>query len=319
MRIFRICGCCFCCFLACLFKLKAQSENYRTKIAEFSYRVLGDYQTISNSEAFGNASSEIEQESLLKLKLGIPLVIKDDKLFGLQLKYYQHHFNFDDDDFAGNYDLYNHLSGQAFSNIGLRALYQQDIDEDRELTVMGGAEIRSDEIVFNPNTAKVFISWQYKKRINPSTRIGFGAVFSHGLKLTSFFPLFSYEKTLNPFWTLDMTLPKSISLRREINPKTFFTVETEFEGWRYNLTNPISDDTRDFTLRKADLEFRVKFEREIHDWLWFGVDLGYSKNINYYLAKPGQRGANALVDLQARDARYIRFSLFVVPPRSFSK
>ena len=99
MRVFRICSCCFYCFLACLFKVKAQSDNYRTKIAEFSYRVLGDYQTISSSETFGDATSEIEHESLLKIKLGIPLIIKDDKLFGLQLKYYQHYFNFDDEDF----------------------------------------------------------------------------------------------------------------------------------------------------------------------------------------------------------------------------
>ncbi len=319
MRVFRIFSCCFCCFLACLFKVKAQSDNYRTKIAEFSYRVLGDYQTISNSEAFGDASSEIEHESLLKLKLGIPLVIKDNKLFGLQLKYYQHHFNFDDDGFAGNYDLYNHLSGQAFSNVGIRALYQYSIDEDREFSLIGGAEIRSDEIILNKNTAKVFISGQYKKRINATTRIGFGAVFSHGLLLTSFYPLFSYEKALNLFWTLDMILPKSVSLRRELNPKTFFTAEAEFEGWRYNLTNAIAGAARNFTLRKADLEFRVKFEREIHDWLWFGVDLGYNKNVSYYLSRPGQRGPDALIDLRARDARYIKFTLFVVPPRRLSR
>lgn len=319
MRVFRVVGACFCCLLASWVEVNAQIDGYRTKVAEFSYRVLGDYQTISNSETFGNASSEIEHESLLKIKLGIPLIIKENQLFGLQLKYYQHQFNFDDDDFAGNYDLYDHLSGQAFSNVGIRGFYQYNLDDKRELSLIGGLEVRSDEIVVNRNTFKVFISGQYKKQINSSTRIGYGAVISHGLRLTSFYPLFSYEKRINPFWTLDMVLPKSISMRRQINPKTYFIATTEFEGWRYNLTNPISGNDSDFTLRKADLEFRLTFEREIHDWLWFGVDLGYNKNISYYLANPGQRGADALIDLRARDARYIKFSLFVVPPKGFLK
>ena len=297
-------------------QLKAQFDQYRPKIAEFSYKVLGDYQTISNSETFGNASSEIDHESLLKLKLGIPLVIRDDKLFGLQLLYYQHHFNFDDEDFTGNYDLYNHLSGQAFSNLGIRGLYQFDVSENEQMTLTAGFEARGDEIKWNRNTAKVFISGIYKKTLNDRTKIGYGGVFAHGLRLTSVYPIFTYEKVIRPGWTLDMTLPKSISMRKEINPKTYLLGQVEFEGWRYNLTDAIGDERRDFTLRKADLEARILLEREIHDWLWFGVELGYNKNVSYYLANPGQRGNNALIDLRARDARYLKFTLFFVPPRS---
>ena len=319
MKFFRICGCCLCCLFAGWLKVKAQTDSYRPKIAEFSYKALGDYQTISNSETFGNASSEIEHESLLKLKLGIPLVIKDNELFGLQLLYYQHHFNFDDEDFADNYGLYNHLSGQAFRNLGLRGLYQYSLDDRRELTFAAGLEARGDEIQWNRNTTKVFVSGQYKKRVNSRTRVGYGAVLSRGLRLTSFYPIFTYEKVLSPGWTLDAVLPKSVALRKEINPKTYLTGQLEFEGWRYNLTNPMPGDGRDFTLRKADLELRAKFEREIHDWLWFGAELGYNKNVSYYLAHPGERGDRALIDLRARDARYLKFSIFIVPPRSLSR
>lgn len=316
MKFFRVCGCFLCCLLGFVCQLKAQFDQYRPKIAEFSYKVLGDYQTISNSETFGNASSEIDHESLLKLKLGIPLIIRDNKLFGLQLLYYQHHFNFDDEDFSGNYDLYNHLSGQAFSNLGIRGLYQYDVSDNEQMTLTAGFEARGDEIVWNRNTAKVFISGLYKKTLNDRTKIGYGGVFAHGLRLTSFYPIFSFEKVLRPGWTLDMVLPKSIGLRREFNPKTYLTGQVEFEGWRYNLTDAIGTERRDFTLRKADLELRLKFEREIHDWLWFGAELGYNKNVSYYLANPGDRGNGALIDLRARDARYLKFTLFIVPPRS---
>lgn len=316
MKFFKVFGYLLCCLCGIKCQLKAQFDQYRPKIAEFSYKVLGDYETISNSEAFGNASSEMDHESLLKLKLGIPLVIKNNKLFGLQLLYYQHHFNFDDEDFTGNYDLYNHLSGQAFTNLGIRGLYQYDISGTQQIAITAGFEARGDEIEWNRNTVKVFISGLYKKQLNANTRIGYGGVFAQGLRLSSFYPLFTFEKVVSPGWTLDLFLPKSVSMRKEINPRTYLTGQVEFEGWRYNLTDAIGNERRDFTLRKADLELRIRFEREIHDWLWFGAELGYNKNVSYYLANPGNRGNRALIDLRANDARYLKFSLFIVPPRS---
>ncbi len=308
-----------CCLLSCATCAQAQTDGYRPKIAEFSYQVLGHYQTISNSETFGNASSQIERDLLLKIKLGIPLIIKNKTVFGVQLKYYHHHFGFDEDDFMGGYDLYDHINGRSFTDLGARIAYQRKLENGSELSFIAGAEIRSDKIVWSPNTSKYFISGQYKKQVNERTKIGFGAVFNYGLRLTSFYPLFTYEKTLNSKWTVDLTLPKSAAIRHKLDAKTFLIAEVDFVGWRYNLTRPISGDLRDFTLRKADLEFQVKFEREIHDWLWFGAEVGYSKNVSYYLANPGERGNKALIDLRAKDASSFKFSIFIVPPKSFSK
>ena len=319
MKFFRICGCCLCCLLAGLFKAKAQTDGYRTKIAEFSYQVTGAYQAISNSETFGDASSEVNRDELWKIKLGIPLVINDRKLIGLQVKYYRQHFGFNNDDFAGNYDLYNHLNGQLFQNVGLRFVYQTDIDETRQFSFVTGVSVRGDRLVKSPNTSRYFVSGVYKKQLNAHTKIGFGAFFSYGMHLTSVAPVFTFEKTLNPHWTLDLNLPRSASIRRKINDKTFLIGEAAFEGWRYNLSDPIAGEDRDFTLRKADVQFRLKFEREIHDWLWFGAEAGYNKNVSYYLANPGDRGNNALIDLRARDARYFKLSIFIVPPKILSK
>ncbi|MFY0601574.1 MAG: hypothetical protein JXR03_18000 [Cyclobacteriaceae bacterium] len=290
---------------------------YRPKVVEFGVETLMDYQANSYSENFGSAKNEVERDRLIKAKVGIPLIMKDNKLFGIQLKYYQHRFMFDTEDNPINYDLYLHLDARKFTSTGIRTFYRQDINENQQLSIIGGAELKSDQIKWSRNTTKYFISGIYTWKPSSNTKIGTGFVLNQMMQLTTFYPLFIYEKGLSPKWTLDLTLPKSAAIRHKVNSKNYLIAKTELRGWRYNLTNAIENGNQDLTLRKADLQFSTSWEHEVHDWLWFGVDVGYTKNLRYYLANPGDRGRDALIDVKSKDAKYIKFSVFIVPPKRF--
>ena len=84
--------------------------------------------------------------------------------------------------------------------------------------MVGGVEIHSDQIELTNETGKYFLSTGYKKQLSPNSSIGFGATASYSLGRFSFFPVLSYTQKLSPDWTLDLMLPKSVSLRYEINP-----------------------------------------------------------------------------------------------------
>ena len=98
-------------------------------------------------------------------------------------------------------------------------------------------------------------------------------------------------------------------------PKTYLIGSTELVGWDYNLTRPLPNLDQNFTLNKLDLEFRLKLEREIHDWLWCGVDLGFNKNLRYFLTNPGERYRDALANIYADNTSFLKLSVFLVPPR----
>jgi hypothetical protein len=290
---------------------------YRPKIAEFAIETLMDYGATTTSESFGNAQNEIERDRLIKAKLGIPLIIKEDRMFGIQLKYYQHRFVFDLEDNPTDYDLFLHLDSKKFTSTGIRTFYQQDINDNQQVRFIVGAELKSDQIKWNKHTTKYFISGIYTWDSSPTVKIGTGFFLNRVMGLTTFYPLLIYQKKISPKWTLDLSLPKSVAIRRRINNSNYLTATTEFKGWRYNSTNAIQEDQRDLTLRKADLQFSIKWEHELHDWLWFGLDVGYTKNLRYYLANPGERGRNALIDIKSRDAAYTKLCVFIVPPRRF--
>ncbi|MEM7110552.1 MAG: DUF6268 family outer membrane beta-barrel protein [Bacteroidota bacterium] len=298
--------------LACVFPCLSQSE-YRPKIAEFSQRSIFNYNTRSTSEEFGNATTETEEDEQLKIRLGLPLIMKQGKLVGLQLKYDIH--NFDMDFQNSNSELFNHIERRTFRSLGGRMLYQKSIDNRRSYTLIGGAEIKSDQFNWNANTMRFYLSGSYKVRLNDRTEIGGGLLAGYTLGQFQVYPILTYEHRINNRFTVDLTLPKSAIMRFRGSDKFYISAKAEVKGWRYAVHNSDLSETSPLVLRKADLNLGLNFEREIHDWLWFGLDVGLTKNLRYHLGEPGHRRQDALIDLEANEAPYIQFGLFIVPPK----
>ena len=241
--------------------------------------------------------------------------MKEGKLIGLQLKYDVHDFSMDFD--RSSSELFNHIETRKFRNLGARFLFQRSISEKKSLTLLAGGEIKSDEFRWNGNTMRYYVSGSYKVRLNERTEIGGGLLADYSLGAFQAYPIFTYEHKINQRFTVDLALPKSAALRFRGSDKFFITAKAEIKGWRYALHNSELSDTNPLSLRKADLNLGLSFERELHDWLWLGLDIGASKNLRYYLAEPGDRRRDSIVDLSANEAPYIQLGIFIVPPRKF--
>lgn len=250
------------------------------------------------------------------MKIGLPLLIQENRMLGVQFKYYQQRFFLDTDDFSLDYDLYHHLDNKKFTNTGLRFLYKESLSENKEVTIIGGAEMMSDKKQWNRLSTRYFLSTSWKHAVSNRLTMGVGFAANYTILRPSIYPIFYYERKLQRNWTLDLVLPKSVEIRKQFNNANFFLAKASFRGWRYNLTNSVEGANENLTLRKADLQFTISWEREIHDWLWMGFDIGYNKNLNYSLTESGASRRDALIDLRSNDAKYVKVSLFIVPPKS---
>lgn len=232
------------------------------------------------------------------------------------MKYYEHRFDFDLNQF-NNDELFLHMDSKKFKNAGIRAFYQFDKDETRKITLAGGAEFKSDHFEWSINTTKYFFSALHRWKLSDRKNITAGAVLNYDLGRFNAYPVLIYQNDLNKSWNLELSLPKSVAIRRRINASNFLIFKSQFKGWRYNLTNAIQDQNTDLTIRRADLLTTITWEHEIHDWLWFGVDAGYIHNLRHFLVDPGGSRRDALVNISSQDAHYFKLSLFLVPPRKF--
>lgn len=291
------------------------SLDYRPKIAEFSYEYLSRYNVFVRPDDQSGAISDIEKDRLLRLRLGAPIVLKQKSVFGFQFKYYYQTYGVARADGVMENDLFRHLDNNPLTNAGINFLYQRNFTEDKNLTLVGVAEIASDRWILNRYSSRYYVYGQYMKTLNNRSKIGYGGVVNYALGVLNVYPTFAYHRKLSEHMLFEANLPSNLNLRYHLSQQTHFILQTEFSNWRFNITDALESGPHLLTVQRADVYFKLKLEQEIHDWLWFGVDLGYVNNVNYFIVDPGGRIREALQKYDLKDSAYLRFSIFMVPPR----
>ncbi|MGW8124125.1 hypothetical protein ACV07N_15810 [Roseivirga echinicomitans] len=286
--------------------------TYRPKVVEFSKESLSSYRAFVKPTQMNSGSSILDKDNLLRVRLGVPLILKKNTLFGFQFKYYKQSYAVGP---GQNGELFNYLNDNHLNNAGLNFLYQKTISEQKKFSLIVLTELASDTWSINRFSSRYFVMGEYTKQLNESTMIGYGGVVNYALGLLNVYPIFTYKKQLSDKMLFEAILPNSVNLRYHLTEKTYFIFQNELINWRFNLTDALQNEAHFITLQRADLYVKLKLEQEIHDWLWMGVDVGFVHNFTYFTVNPGDRIKKAINEYDIKDSGYLRFSIFLVPPR----
>ncbi|PIQ48507.1 MAG: hypothetical protein COW03_09830 [Cytophagales bacterium CG12_big_fil_rev_8_21_14_0_65_40_12] len=303
-------------FLAFVGECIAQDTlEYRPKLVELSLESHSGYNATPKPSQNMNNLTRVKQDMALKMRFGVPVILNDKTTFAVQLKFDQQYYTTEN----SQNDLFNYLNSHELRNTGLTLFYQDKSVQDRVLTFALQTELASDRWELNGNSGRYLVNGNYMKALNAKTNIGFGGVINYALGVWNIYPTFSYKKQLSNKSLFEVFLPSKVGYRYHLNPKTYFIAETEFVNWRFNVTDPLENNLGDMALIRADVYFKFRVEKEIHDWLWFGVDTGFIHNVNYGLVEHGSRIANAIQEFNVKDAAFLRFWIFVLPPNKLWK
>ncbi|MDX5348426.1 MAG: hypothetical protein LPJ89_05910 [Hymenobacteraceae bacterium] len=72
-------------------------------------------------------------------------------------------------------------------------------------------------------------------------------------------------------------------------------------------------------LRKTEVRPLVRWEREIYDFLWFGVEAGYRYNYRFNAYDGETRTADPIIENNLKGTGFANLEIFLVPPRRFLK
>jgi hypothetical protein len=311
MRIFFI----FFLFVLGVECIAQDTLEYRPKLVELSLESHSGYNATPKPSQNMNNLTRVKQDIALKMRFGVPVILNDKTIFAVQLKFDQQYYTTEN----SQNDLFNYLNSHELRNTGLTLFYQDKSVQDRVLTFALQTELASDRWDLNSNSGRYLVNGNYMKALNAKTNIGFGGVINYALGVWNIYPTFSYKKQLSNKSLFEVFLPSKVGYRYHLNPKTYFIAETEFVNWRFNVTDPLENNLGDMALIRADVYFKFRLEKEIHDWLWFGVDTGFIHNVNYGLTEHGTRIANAIQEFNVKDAAFLRFWIFVLPPNKLWK
>lgn len=306
-------------------KTLAQNKEqvpYRPKLVQFSFQSLNDHKLApsSPSETSPRAVSNEKRSTQIAFKAIAPVLLRDSLKIGLQLKFSQQRFLFNDLDRSGQPGIGNYLGAQDFRSLGARFLVQKKLNNGGSLNIMTGVEFNDNSFSFHRNARRLLVTGLYQQKINNRRTLGGGLLVSHNDLGLRVFPILTLEEDLSTKWTLALALPKEATLRYRVNASSYLLAKTALNGWRYNLSEPFMDNkANQLNISRLDLRYSLTYEQALKDWLWTGFEVGWNQNLRYFMAEAGQNYRNATTRFERASAPFIQLSLFLVPPSKFYK
>ena len=297
-----------------LLKAAARFEP-RPKFFEIEFIQFQQFNSESFSEQYGDSQAKIKRNSLFKIKLKVPIILKPNIQFLGGLKYGVENYSFKDIRNT-NYELYNRLEVMSLKSIGADLFIKKMINDRKFIFGYINGSLNSDNIQLKgiDNQLKVTISAIYGINKSPETVLGFGIGFGLTLGRPSVFPLFVYYHQFNQRIAIQSLLPKKIELRYGFSRKLYLYTVVELNGTTYHLQDYPLTGIEKLEFRRTSIRYKLKLERELYDFLWIGITYGYRDPIFIYASNIGEGRRKSLIDVEADSSTFWKFSIFFVVP-----
>lgn len=298
----------------------------RAKALVIKYETLPDFTMRSTGMQgnYGNGYAKLKKNRRLDLRLRFPIINKPSLTIAGGIKYAHEEFSFRSADLQRGYSFYKDLEDRPLKSIGLHFYVIKPTRSNKYFVVRTSIDLNGDygsdrfgKSEFMKFSVTPLIGW--KKNENLTYAVGFSYGYTFGKPLI--IPAISINKNFNCFWGIESILPINIRLRYSPNDKNYFYTGFELAGGSYRLDNRDSAFMAFSKLHlfRSELRYLLNYERAIHDWLWFGVELGWRENLRFNLTNGPRANSNVVVSNKLSGALIANASLFIVPPKGLLK
>ena len=155
--------------------------------------------------------------------------------------------------------------------------------------------------------------WGIKKR--EDLEWGIGLLYSNSFTRNIILPFFLYNRTYNDRWGLEAAFPVSVLMRYNFNPRSLLLFGPEFSSASYALRS--EDSLRDYYYNHAELNFGVKYERQLTNWVWINFFGGLQ--INFDSEFENTIDNTDLFEPDLITGAFFQIGLFLSPPEKEHK
>lgn len=297
----------------------------RAKAVVLKYELQTEYKIISTGELgnYGNSEGEISRSQRFDLRIRFPIINKPSITFAMGIKYSVEEFRFSNE-MNTTYPFYKDLEDRPLRSEGIHFYLVKPTRNKKYFILRASFDLNGDygserfgKSQFLKFSITPLIGW--KKNENLSYAIGLTYGYTFGVPLI--LPVISFNKNFNCNFGLEALLPASVKLRYTSNEKNYFYAGLELSGVSYRLDNAGTafSDYDKLHLFRSELRYTINYERDIHDWLWFGIEAGYRQNLQFNLTNGPRAKSDVIISNKLTGAPLINASIFVVPPHSFLK
>jgi len=275
-------------------------------------------QNISQIDGIQNGNAQVVDNSTLEIKVKAPVLLKPGFKVFTGVKYFKEDFEFNSIDNPS--DLYfrqlhrKSLRSVRGSIYGIKSFRGNTYLATRVSASLNGDKEREDEIndqdYLNFSVAALF-GWKKSE----SFVFGVGLAYTNMFGVNRVYPVVGIEKAFNQQWGFEALLPKTASIRyTSRDSKNNFYGTLNLDGGTYRVRFDDLFPSHDLILQRNEVQLKLNYEREIYDWIWFGIEAGVRKYIGADLAFPGDE-QSVIYETQFGTNAFANFSIFLVPPR----
>lgn len=297
----------------------------RAKALVLKYELQPGYTIKSTGKLgnYGDSEGKINRNRRVDFRLRFPIVHKSSLTIAAGLKYTHEEFRFSDDH-AMNYPFYKEMEDRSLKSAGVHFYVVKPTLNKKYFILRTSFDLNGDygsdkfgKKEFLKFSITPLIGW--KQNENLSYAVGFTYGYTFGVPLI--LPVLSYNKNFNCNFGIESVLPLSIKFRYTKNEKNFLYAGVELGGASYRLDNEgtFFNNYNKLHLFRSELRYTLNYEREIHDWLWFGVEAGFRQNLRFNLTNGPRGSSDVIIKNKLGGASLINASIFVVPPKFFMK
>lgn len=298
------------------FVQKLRESEPRPKFFELNYSFVRDVSISSKSDIFDRNQNEIEFNPRFELKLKAPIILKENLSIIGGFVWKQEFFDFENTSPEAE-RYYENLDRRNLQNIGLRLYVKKNLSDDKFIFAYWNGNLNSDDVSLSDfiDQLRTNVSVIFVKKVNELTQIGYGGAFGYTFGGANIFPVFMYTQTFSKNFNIEMLLPKSIKLRYTSSAMMHYYMISEINGASYFLREPTVEGFEKVTFQRSAVNLKFRLEREIYDWLWFGLEAGYNIPINLFISEPRKNRKDAIITFSASATPIFGFSLFAVVPK----
>ncbi|ALI98539.1 DUF6268 family outer membrane beta-barrel protein [Rufibacter tibetensis] len=271
-----------------------------------------------------DARADVLKSNRFEFKAYAPLVNNPHFKLVIGGSYFLEEFNYREPE-NQEYPLYQRLQDKNLRSLDGQLIMLRPINYKNFIIFRVKGELNGDYGKYSEISLTRYLRTSmeaiYGWKKSPYLSYGFGVQLGYAFGRQTFYPALLYNRTFNDKWGLEAIFPANVTFRRNFSEKSFMYMGYKIEGATYNIninTEPFNQ-YETVELRKSEIRGRLRWEREIYDFIWFGLESGYRYTHRFNLYDGRQRTANPLIETHIKDAVFFNVELFLVPPRRFLK
>ena len=239
--------------------------------------------------AFGTFSESTQKVNFthgFRFGANIPVISKNNIIIQAGLIYWNYQYEFENPD-ALTHPLHQTLNNNGLNTIDGAITIYKPLNEKSFLLGRVAAGMSGDYKLgdFQPlkyNRYSIALLWGKKPSDTKQWAIGVSRTYRAGE--VNYLPVFMYNWTSsNRKWGVETLFPARGDVRYNFSPRSMLFAGFDLEGTSFRIgnKNELADPYNDLELRRSELRFRLKYERQIIGFIWVSVKAGYRYDYSF--------------------------------------